>query len=119
VFIIFTVAMIAFGELFTSARMYEYIGALAPRGQEGLFLGYASLPTAVGALAGGPVGAYIFNGIMAKGATTRPDGLLELVPAQNALGWIILMAIGFVSAGAVWLFNRWIERHPEPAAARA
>ena len=119
VFIIFTVAMIAFGELFTSARMYEYIGALAPKGQEGLFLGYASLPTAVGALAGGPVGAYIFNGIMAKGATTRPDGLLELVPAQNALGWIILMAIGFVSALAVWLFNRWIEKHPEPVVARA
>lgn len=118
-FIIFTVAMIAFGELFTSARMYEYIGALAPKGQEGLFLGYASLPTAVGALAGGPVGAYIFNGIMAKGATTRPDGLLELVPAQNALGWVILMAIGFVSALAVWLFNRWIEKHPEPAVAKA
>jgi len=119
VFIIFTVAMIAFGELFTSARMYEFIGALAPKGQEGLFLGYASLPTAVGALAGGPVGAYIFNGIMARGATTRPDGLLELVPGQNALGWIILMAIGFVSALAVWLFNRWIEKHPEPAVASA
>jgi dipeptide/tripeptide permease len=119
VFIIMTVATIAFGELFTSARMYEYIGALAPRGQEGLFLGYASLPTAVGALAGGPVGAYIFNGIMARGAMTRPDGLLELVPAQNTLGWIILMAIGFVSALAVWLFNRWIERHPEPAATSA
>ncbi len=118
VFIILTVAMIAFGELFTSARMYEFIGALAPKGQEGLFLGYASLPTAVGALAGGPVGAYIFNGIMAKGATTRPDGLLDLVPAQNALGWIILMAIGFVSAFAVWLFNRWIEKHPEPAPAQ-
>jgi dipeptide/tripeptide permease len=119
VFIIFTVAMIAFGELFTSARMYEYVGALAPKGQEGLFLGYVSLPTAVGALAGGPVGAYIFNEIMARGATTRPDGLLELVPAQNALGWIILMAIGFGSALAVWLFNRWIERHPEPPVASA
>jgi len=117
VFIIFTVAMIAFGELFTSARMYEYVGALAPKGQEGLFLGYVSLPTAVGALAGGPVGAFIFNDVMARGATTRPDGLLELVPAQNALGWIILMAIGLLSALAVWLFNRWIEKHPEPAAA--
>jgi hypothetical protein len=29
------------------------------------------------------------------------------------------MAIGFLSAFAVWLFNRWIERHPEPAAAGA
>jgi hypothetical protein len=110
VFVILTVALIAFGELFTSARMYEYIGSLAPKGQEGLFLGYANLPLALGSLAGGPAGAYIFNDIMARGATTRPDGLLELVPANNALGWIVLMGIGFLSALAMWLFNRWLER---------
>jgi dipeptide/tripeptide permease len=109
VFIILTVALIALGELFTSPRMYEYIGALAPKGQEGLFLGYANLPLALGALLGGPVGAYIFNEIMIKGATTRPDGLLELVPFYNTLGWVILMAIGFVSAFSLWLFNRWLE----------
>jgi dipeptide/tripeptide permease len=112
VFLILTVALIAFGELFTSARMYEYIGSVAPKGQEGLYLGYANLPLAIGSFTGGPVGAYIFNDIMAKGATTRPDGLLELVPAQNALGWIILMSIGFVSALAMWLLNRWLERQP-------
>jgi len=110
VFIILTVALIAFGELFTSPRMYEYIGALAPKGQEGLFLGYANLPLAIGSLTGGPVGAYIFNDIMAKDATVRPDGLLELVPANNALGWGILMAVGFLSALSMWLFNRWLER---------
>ncbi len=110
VFIIMTVALIALGELFTSARMYEYIGALAPKGQEGLFLGYANLPLALGAMVGGPVGAFIFNKIMARGATTRPDGLLELVQANNALGWLVLLGIGLVSAAALWQFNRWIER---------
>jgi dipeptide/tripeptide permease len=119
VFLILTVALIAFGELFTSARMYEYIGALAPKGQEGLFLGYASLPVAVGSLTGGPVGAYIFNEIMAKNATTRPDGLLELVPRQNAIGWIILMAIGLLSALAVWIFNRWVEKQAPAAESSA
>jgi hypothetical protein len=110
VFIILTVALIALGELFTSARMYEYIGALAPKGQEGLFLGYANLPLALGAMVGGPVGAFIFNKIMARGATTRPDGLLELVQANNALGWLVLIGIGLVSAAALWQFNRWIEQ---------
>jgi dipeptide/tripeptide permease len=108
VFIILTVALIALGELFTSPRMYEYIGALAPKGQEGLFLGYANLPLAFGAILGGPVGAYIFNDIMAKDAIKKADGLLELVPANNAMGWL-LMAIGFVSAASLWLFNRWLE----------
>jgi proton-dependent oligopeptide transporter, POT family len=110
VFIILTVALIALGELFTSPRMYEYMGALAPKGQEGLFLGYANLPLALGAMLGGPVGAYIFNEIMAKGATTRSDGLLELVPSQNAAGWLILMGIGLASAASLWGFNRWLER---------
>ncbi|HQU32879.1 MAG TPA: hypothetical protein PLB88_01055 [Thermoanaerobaculaceae bacterium] len=110
VFLILTVGLIALGELFTSPRMYEYIGALAPKGQEGLFLGYANLPLALGAILGGPVGAFIFNGIMAKGATKRPDGLLELDPTNNALGWLILMAIGLVSAASLWLFNRWLEK---------
>jgi dipeptide/tripeptide permease len=110
VFVIMTVALIAFAELFTSPRMYEYIGALAPKGQEGLFLGYANLPLAIGSLFGGPVGAFIFNDIMAKGATKRPDGLLDLDPTQNALGWMILMAIGLASAFSMWLFNRWLEK---------
>ncbi len=109
-FVILTVALIALGELFTSPRMYEYIGALAPKGQEGLFLGYANLPLAFGAILGGPVGAYIFNDIMAKGATVKADGLLELVPANNAMGWLILMGIGFVSAASLWMFNVWLER---------
>ncbi|NWG00076.1 MAG: MFS transporter [Thermoanaerobaculaceae bacterium] len=110
VFVILTVGLIAFGELFTSPRMYEYIGALAPKGQEGLFLGYANLPLAIGSLTGGPVGAFLFNEIMAKGATKRPDGLLELDPLHNALGWIVLMLVGFATALGMWLFNRWLER---------
>jgi dipeptide/tripeptide permease len=110
VFIILTVALIAFGELFTSPRMYEYIGGLAPKGQEGLFLGYANLPIALGAILSGPTGAFVFNEIMARGARTRPDGLLELVPANNMLGWLILGAVGFGSAFSLWLYNRWLER---------
>ncbi len=102
------VAMVALGELFTSARSYEYIGALAPKGQEGLFLGYASLPMAVGALAGGPAGAAIFNEVMCKGATLGPDGLLLLDPVANASGWLILSGVGILSAAALWAYDRFL-----------
>ncbi|HQP39051.1 MAG TPA: MFS transporter [Polyangiaceae bacterium] len=109
-FVVMTVALIAFGELFASARTYEYIGGLAPKGQEGLFLGYANLPMAIGSLTGGPVGAWIFNEVMCKGAVKNDQGLLELQPSQAATGWIILMVIGLVSAFSLWLYNRWITR---------
>jgi MFS family permease len=108
--VVASIALGAFAELFTSARMYEYVGAMAPKGQEGLFLGYANLPLAFGSLAGGPVGAIIFNEVMARGAVRRPDGLLDLIPGQNATGWVILMAIGFLSALSMWRFNRWLEK---------
>lgn len=111
-FAVLTVGLIAFGELFTSARTYEYIGALAPKGKEGLFLGYANLPVAIGALIGGPAGAYIFNGIMCNKSIKLPSGLLQLDPFWNSMGWIILMAIGLGSAFSMWLYNRWLTANP-------
>ncbi len=116
VFAALTVAMIAFGELFTSARTYEYIGALAPKGQEGLFLGYANLPMAIGSLVGGPAGAAIFNEIMCRNSRVLHgegvEGLLDLDPFWNSMGWVLLMAIGFASALSMWLYNRWLRAHP-------
>lgn len=114
IFITLTVALIAFGELFTSARTYEYIGALAPKGQEGLFLGYANLPMAIGSFFGGPVGALIFNEVICRGAVKRPDGLLDPDPFWNTVGWVLLMGIGFVSAFSMWLYNRWLRKQ-QPA----
>lgn len=111
-FAVLTVGLIAFGELFAAARQYEYIGALAPKGQEGLFLGYANLPMAIGALIGGPVGAFIFNEIMCHGAIKLESGLLELKPFWNAMGWVSLMSIGLISAFFMWMYNRWLQRNP-------
>ena len=115
-FIVLTVAMIAFGELFASSRLYEYIGSLAPKGQEGLFLGYANLPMAIGSLVGGPVGAWLFNEIMCRGAEKimLPDGkwLLALSPKSAAAGWIVLTAFGLLSAASLFAYNAWLKRHP-------
>lgn len=111
-FITLTVGLIAFGELFTSARTYEFIGALAPKGQEGLFLGYANLPLAIGALIGGPAGAYIFHEIMCRNSTMLDSGLLELDPFWNSMGWITLMGIGFISALSMWVYNKWLKTNP-------
>ena len=109
-FIVLTVALIAFGELFAAARLYEYIGSLAPKGQEGVFLGYANLPMAVGAMVGGPAGAYLFNAVMCRGAQTLPNGLLKLDPAAATLGWVILTVIGLASAASMYAYNAWLKR---------
>ena len=111
-FVIMTVALIAFGELFAASRLYEYIGSLAPKGQEGLFLGYSNLPMAIGSLVGGPAGAWIFNRVMCAGAEKLPSGLLKLDPRAAATGWLILTAFGLGSALSLWFYNRWLQRQP-------
>jgi dipeptide/tripeptide permease len=111
-FVVGTVALIAMGELFSQARVYEYIGALAPKGQEGLFLGYANLPVALGSLAGGPVGALIFHDVICRGATKDDAGLLLVDRGWATAGWLVLMGVGFVSAGGLWLYDRWIRSTP-------
>ena len=67
---------------------------------------------ALGSITGGLVGAVIFNEVMAKNATVLENGLLDLDPTYDAVGWVILMGIGFASAAAMWLFNRWLEKQP-------
>ncbi len=109
-FVVLTVALIAFGELFAASRLYEYIGSLAPKGQEGLFLGYANLPMAIGSLVGGPAGAWLFNKVMCAGAVKQADGLLKLDPKAAATGWIILTLFGLGSALSLWFYNRWLQK---------
>lgn len=109
-FVVMTVALIAFGELFAASRLYEYIGSLAPKGQEGLFLGYSNLPMAIGSLVGGPAGAWIFNRVMCAGAEKLPSGLLKLDPRAAATGWLILTLFGLGSALSLWFYNRWLQR---------
>ena len=109
-FVVMTVALIAFGELFAAARLYEYIGSLAPKGQEGLFLGYSNLPMAIGSLVGGPAGAWLFNKVMCAGAVKQADGLLKLDPKAAATGWVILTLFGLGSALSLWVYNRWLQK---------
>jgi dipeptide/tripeptide permease len=109
-FVIMTVAIIAFGELFKSAKMYEYIASFAPKGQEGLFQGYSNLPMALGSIAGGFVGAYVFNEIMCKDAVELPSKLLVLDRGYATIGWVIFAACGFLSALSMFIYNWWIKR---------
>ena len=99
-----------FSELFAAPRMFEWVGALAPKGQEGLFLGYVNLPVALGSLIGGPACALLFRQVMCRNAVPRADGLLEVDPFWASAGWLVLLGVGLASGAAMWLFNRWLRR---------
>jgi len=85
--------ILALGELLQASRYYEYCSRLAPPGQQGLYMGYAFLPIAIGYLVGGWLGGFLgkeFGDVLHR-------------PAQM---WWVVVAIGVLTAGLMWLYGR-------------
>jgi POT family proton-dependent oligopeptide transporter len=97
--LIVSIASMAVGEMMASPRIYEYIGGIAPKGQEGLYLGYANLPIAIGSIFGGPLGGRLFERFISEPAQTGE--------AVNPLAmWLIIAGIGVVSMVGLSIYDR-------------
>ena len=46
------IGIFSIGEMLSSPKKMEYLASLSPKGQEGLFMGYANVPVAIGWIAG-------------------------------------------------------------------
>ncbi len=85
--------ILALGELLQASRYYEYCSRLAPPGQQGLYMGYAFLPIAIGYLVGGWLGGFL----------EKEFGDVLHRPAQM---WWVIAAIGVLTAALMWLYGR-------------
>ena len=99
VFLIVSIASMAVGEMMASPRIYEYIGAIAPKGEEGLYLGYANLPVALGSIFGGPLGGALFERYI---QTPMKEGR----PTNSMAMWLIIAGIGLVSMTGLAVYDR-------------
>ena len=99
IFVIFSIASMAVGEMMASPRVYEYIGAIAPKGQEGLYLGYQSLPIALASIIGGPIGGRLFERYI---NTPVKAGR----PVDSVTMWLIIVAIGVGSIVGLAVYDR-------------
>ncbi len=93
--------VLAFGEITQASRYYEYCSRLAPPGQQGVYMGYAFLPIAIGSSIGGVLGGYLL----------RQFGDVLRRPQQM---WWVITAIGVITAAAMWLYDKMV-RPPESA----
>jgi dipeptide/tripeptide permease len=89
-FTVLGIALFALGESLQSPRFYEYVASLAPPEQTGTFMGFAFLPVAIGAFAGGFLADVLRTAYMA----TDPQ-----------LMWYLVAAVGGVSATLMILYN--------------
>ena len=101
VFMLVSIASMAVGEMMASPRIYEYIGAIAPRGQEGLYLGYQSLPIALASIIGGPLGGRLFERYI-----NTP--LKEGRPVDMLTMWLIIVGIGVASIIGLIIYDRLV-----------
>ncbi|MHB8486185.1 MAG: MFS transporter [Candidatus Acidiferrales bacterium] len=87
--VIVTLIVVALGEVTQSARYYEYISRLAPEGQQGLFMGYAFLPIAIGYFVAGLLGGYLLHHY--GEVLHRPQEMWWVVTAVGVAGTILML----------------------------
>jgi len=108
IFMIVSIASMAVGEMMASPRIYEYIGAIAPKGQEGLYLGYQSLPIALASMIGGPIGGRLFETYI--NTPLKEGRAVNVVPM-----WLIIVGIGVASIAGLAVYDRLIRPRPADA----
>jgi len=85
--------VVALGEITKVSRYYEYVSRLAPSGQEGLYMGYAFLPIAIGYFIAGPLGGYLLHYF----------GDVRHQPQQM---WWVVTGVGIVGAVLLVIYDR-------------
>jgi proton-dependent oligopeptide transporter, POT family len=88
--------VLALGEITQASRYYEYCSRLAPPGQQGLYMGCAFLPIAIGYFIAGPLGGYLLHEFG------------EVLRRPNDLWWVIV-AIGVITAASMWVYDKIVK----------
>jgi len=87
--LIAALVVLALGEITQSARYYEYISRLAPPGQQGLYMGYAFLPIAIGYFIAGPLGGYLLHEF--GDVLHRPQQMWWVVTGVGVAGSVLMV----------------------------
>ncbi len=98
--------LLALGELTQASRYYEYCSRLAPADQQGLYMGYAFLPIAIGYAVAGRLGGYLLHEF----------GDVLHRPAQM---WWVIAAIGVLTAALMWLYDKIVQPRAQTEPAEA
>lgn len=116
VMMILGIAIQGLAECFISPRFLEYFSFQAPKGEEGVYLGFSHLHSFFSALAG-----FILSGFLLDAYCPDPKTLPAGISAAEKAAyyanahniWFVFLGIGFVSAIALYIFRNITQRTPE------
>ena len=98
--IIAGLAVFSIGEMTQAPRYYEYISDLAPKGQQGLFQGYAFLPVAIAWIIGGPFGGWLYANYAKQSST--PETV-----------WFVIFGVGVIATILMAIYNSVVENRKQ------
>ena len=108
VMMIIGIAIQGLAECFISPRFLEYFSLQAPKGEEGLYLGFSHLHSFFSALLGFISSGFLLDAYCPD-PNTLPPGLspteIAAVYSDAHVIWDYFMAVGFVSAVALLIFR--------------
>lgn len=97
-------------ECFISPRYLEYFSLQAPKGEEGLYLGFSHLHSFLSSILGFGISGYLLTAYAPDPATLTSE---QMVFAYNKayMIWYYFAAIGFTAAVALLLYRKFVDKN--------
>ncbi len=95
--VVVAIFIFAIGEMMASPKSQEYVARIAPKAKTAMYMGYYFVAIALGNLFGGILSGQMYGHF---GRDTQDPRTM----------WLIFGAIGFITAGILWLYDRIVVR---------
>ena len=92
-------------ECFISPRYLEYFSLQAPKGEEGLYLGFSHLHSFLSSLLGFGISGYLLTAYCPDPTTLTPDQMLTAYDKSYYI-WFYFAGIGLVAAAALMIYGK-------------
>ncbi len=100
-------------ECFISPRYLEYFSLQAPKGEEGLYLGFSHLHSFLSSILGFGISGYLLTAYCPDPATLTPDQLATAYDNSYII-WFYFAGIGLISALMMLLYNFILKKKSSP-----
>jgi dipeptide/tripeptide permease len=113
-----TVMMIAgivvqgLAECFISPRYLEYFSLQAPKGEEGLYLGFSHLHSFLSSILGFGISGYLLTAYAPDPSTLAPEQLVHAYDHAHYI-WYYFAGIGLTSAIALVIYKQLFDKTPK------
>ncbi len=104
----------ALGESFISPRYFEFFSLQAPKGEEGLYLGFGHLHTFLASILGFGLSGYLLTIYCPDPTKLSPDQLPGAYAHAHYI-WYYFAVIGVIAAAALFIYEKVVSKHSSKA----